>query len=105
MSLFDRSLKRFPGKRNVIMEYLKFCIQIGSSKNLHRVFQRNLKYFENVLNYWLVLIYYEFEVKKNIFRAKNLFEKALSLNENKPEFFEEFIQFEFKFQDFIQKRE
>lgn len=47
---------------------------------VYKVFFRNLKYFMHEINYWMILILYEFEVKKNIFKAREIFDKALNLN-------------------------
>ena len=82
ISLFDRSCKKFPGNFKLIKEYLKFCIQIQSGKLVYKVFFRNLKYFMHDVNFWMILILFEFEVKRNIFKAREVFDKALNLNKD-----------------------
>lgn len=67
ISLFNRMIKKFRKDFDLIKEYLKFCIMINSYKSLYKVFLKNLKYFTQNLNYWLILISYEFEERKNIF--------------------------------------
>lgn len=47
---------------------------------VYKIFYRNLKFFNSNISYWMILILYEFDVKKNIFKAREIFDRALSLN-------------------------
>lgn len=105
LSLFDRLLKVRKGDFGVIREYLKLCIQIGSVKNFYRVFIKNTKFFGQRLDYWLIAVYYEFEVRRNIFKARELFHKALALNNNQLEFLLEYMDFEAQFFKLIEERQ
>ena len=58
--LFDRVLKRHRYDYELIREYLKFCLQIKSTKILYNAFLKNLKYYSHSLEYWMILILYEF---------------------------------------------
>ena len=103
--LFDRLMKRYKNDYKLIKEYMKFCIQINSSKQLYKVFLKNLKYFAHNIEYWLIVIYFEFNIKKNIFKARELFHKAVGLNKKDFGFLIEFLFFEFYFIEFVHERE
>ena len=103
--LFDRLMKRYKNDFILIKQYMKFCIQINSSKQLYKVFLKNLKYFAHNLEYWLIVIYFEFNIKKNIFKARELFHKAVGLNKKDFGFLIEFLFFEFYFIEFVHERE
>lgn len=83
ISLFDRMLKRYKKDFSLVKEYFKFAIMIKSPKLVQNVFLRNLKYFSQDIKYWMIWITYEFEVRNNIFKARELFERALSMNQDK----------------------
>lgn len=105
MSLFDRLLKVRKGDFGIIKEYLKFCIQVGSVKNFYRVFVKNTKYFGQVLEYWLIAVYYEFEVRRNIFKARDLFLKGIATNNDQLAFLVEYLEFESRFFKLIEERQ
>lgn len=105
ISLFDRAVKKFKKDWPLIREYFKFCIQIKSPKLLYNVFLRNLKHFTHSLLYWMVLISFEFHQRRNIFKARELFDKALTMNKTNIEFWIQYLYFEIEFHQFVQRRE
>ena len=105
MSLFDRLLKVRKGDFGIVKEYLKLCIQIGSVKNFYRVFVKNTKYFGQMLDYWLIAVYYEFEVRRNIFKARDLFLKGIASNSKELVFLVEYMEFEARMFKLIEERQ
>ena len=80
-------------------------MQVESKKQFYQVFQKNIRYFASNLEFWLIAVYYEFEVLRNPFKARSLFHQALAHNRQDPHVWAEYLLFELKFQVLMQKRD
>ena len=89
----------------MIKAYLKFCVQVNSKVQFNQVFQKNLRYFASRVEYWLIAVYFEFDVLRNPFKARSLFHRALAVNRTQPEFWAEYLLFEVKFASLMLQRE
>lgn len=70
--LYDRSCRKFRQNLPLWKEYLHFLCKTRSLQKLNRVVSACLQLHPTVLDFWLVAVYIEFDMKGNIFSARNL---------------------------------
>ena len=85
-------------------EYLVFCYKIHSKKLLFKALTQALSHNPANLSFWLIGVYYEFEIMRNPFKARKLFFKALRINGSKFDYWLEYFAFEVKFLEILTKR-
>lgn len=96
---------RFRYRTDLWSEYLKVCIQMASRKNFYRVFSNAIRYNAKSAKLWLIGIYYEFDIVRNPYKARNLFLRALKLNSSSSELWAEYFRFECKFVKLVEERQ
>ena len=95
---------KYPYRISLWQEYLIFCYKIHSKKQFFKALSLALSHNANNLKFWLLGVYYEFDVQKNPFKARKLFFKALKLNGRNLDFWLEYFSFEIKFLAILAKR-
>ena len=103
--LFDRTTNKFRYYKDAWKQYLRFCVQIKSKKNFWKVLSRCLKFNSEHLDFWLIGIYYEFDMNKNPFKGRQVFHKALKMNGKNLDFWIEYLRFEAKFVKLVEQRQ
>lgn len=63
-----------------------------------------MKYFGQILDFWLIMVYQEFEIQRNFVKARKLFHQALALNRTSDQFWVEYFTFELKVFILFEKR-
>ena len=70
--LYDRACRKF--RQNICLwkEYLCFLLKTRSMQKLNRVLATVVQLHTTVLDFWLISVYTELEIKGNLFSSRNL---------------------------------
>lgn len=104
IQLYDRMTHKFRYRLDLFKQYLVFCYKIHSKKQISKVLTQALSTHPNNLQFWLIGIYYEFEIERNPFKARKIFFKALKINGANIEFWREYFAFEARFFQLVSER-
>lgn len=91
-------LKRHKGDWPLVEAYLKFCVQVRAANNFERVFLRSVRYFGSDIRFWLVGVYFQFDIVRNPTKARALMLQGLALNKTIPQFWAEYLELELRIQ-------
>lgn len=104
MNLYDRATRKF--KHNIALwkEYLEYLVKKKSYQKLNRVLSKCLQTHPTVLDFWLIGVYTELDIKGNLFSGRKLMLQGLRNNQANPRFYIEYFRFEVAFFDKVQER-
>jgi len=85
-------------------EYLYFLCKTRSVQKLNRVLSRAVEIHPNVLDFWLVGVYVEMDMKGNMLSSRRLMLQALRNNDSNPHFFVEYFLFELRYLAKVRER-
>lgn len=103
--LFDRVCHKFKYNIDIWKQYLRFCVQIQSKKNFWKALSRCLKFNSEDIELWKIGAYYEFEIQRNPFKARQLFHKAIKSNGKSMDTWLAYLEFEAKFVKLVEQRD
>ncbi len=80
MYLYDRAVRKF--KENVALqkEYMEYLLKNKSYNKLNRVLARAVQMQPNILDFWLIGVYTELDLKGNLFSGRKLMLQAVRNN-------------------------
>lgn len=86
------------------MEFLQYLVSTKSLQKLNSVLSECLQQMPNEIDFWLVGVYADLELKGNMFSSRQLMLQGLRLNEHDSQFHLEYLRFELNFFHKIMKR-
>ena len=92
--MYDRACRKFRHNLPLWKEYLGFLCRSKATQKLNRVIARIVQLHPQVLDFWLVGVYVELDMKGNVMSSRNLMLQAIRNNEGKPIFYCEYFRFE-----------
>lgn len=103
--LYDRACRKY--KQNVFLwkEYLNFLCKTRSMQKLNRVLSTVLQMHPTVIDFWLISVYTELDIKGNMFASRNLMLQAIRNNPESAIFYVEYFRFEVHFLQKIKQRQ
>ena len=104
LNLYDRACRKFKQNKALWKEYLEFLAKARCLQKLNQVAANAVLVHPDALDFWLVGVYAELDLKGNLFSARNLMLQALRLNDQKPAFALAYLRFEVKFLDKLMLR-
>ena len=70
--LYDRATRKFKWNLPLMKEYLYFLCKTRSVQKLNRVLSRAVEIHPNVLDFWLIGVYVEMDMKGNMLASRKL---------------------------------
>lgn len=104
MYLYDRSTRKF--KLNIALwkEYMEYLVLNQSYNKLNRVVSQAVQLHPGVLDFWLVGVYSELDLKGNLFSSRKLMLQAIRNNEDDAKFYVEYFRYELRFLEKVRQR-
>eukprot|EP00347_Sterkiella_histriomuscorum_P012065 403370024 len=104
MYLYDRAVRKF--KENIALqkEYMQYLVESRSFQKLNRVLARSVQIHPHNLDFWLIGVYTELDMRGNLFSSRKLMLQAIRNNPNSAQFYVEYFKYELKFYEKIQQR-
>jgi hypothetical protein len=90
--------------KGVWKEYLHFLVQCKSLQKLNTVIMKAVQVHPECLDFWLIGIYTELDMKGNLFSSRNLMLQAHTANNKSAEFNLAYLEFELNFLTKVMKR-
>ena len=80
MHLYDRATRKF--KQNIFLwkEYLEYLVNCKSYQKLNRMLSKAVQTHPTVLDFWLIGVYTELDIKGNLFSGRKLMLQAIRNN-------------------------
>ena len=102
--MYDRACRKF--KQNALLwkEYLHFLCKTKSLHKLNRVLSTVVQLHPTVVDFWLISVYTELDMKGNMFTSRNLMLQAIRNNPDSALFYVEYFRFEVCFLSKIKRR-
>jgi hypothetical protein len=72
MYLYDRSVRKFKLNTALWKEYMEYLVQEKSLNKLNRVVSTALSFHPNIIDFWLIGVYTEMDLKGNLFSSRKL---------------------------------
>jgi hypothetical protein len=85
-------------------EYLEYLVNTKSYQKLNRVLSKAVQIHPTVLDFWLVGVYTELDLKGNLFSGRKLMLQAIRNNPLNPEYYLEYFRFEVRFFEKVKQR-
>jgi hypothetical protein len=76
---------------------MNFLCKTRCIQKLNRVVSSAVQIHPTVVDFWLIGVYSELDLKGNLFSSRNLMLQAIRNNENSALFYTEYFRFETKF--------
>ena len=102
--MYDRACRKFKHNLPLWKEYMNFLCKTRCIQKLNRVVSSCVQIHPTVLDFWLIGVYSELDLKGNLFSSRNLMLQAIRNNENSAHFYTEYFRFETKFLSKIKQR-
>lgn len=104
MHLYDRATRKF--KQNIALwkEYLEYLVNCKSYQKLNRMLSKAVQTHPTVLDFWLIGVYTELDIKGNLFSGRKLMLQAIRNNTKNPSFYLEYFRFEVSFFEKVKQR-
>lgn len=97
MHLYDRATRKFKLNISLWKEYLEYLVHHRSFQKLNRVLSLCVQTHSTVLDFWLIGVYTELDLKGNLFSGRKLMLQAIRNNSDNPAFYVEYFRFEVRF--------
>ena len=104
MHLYDRATRKFKDNIALWKEYLEYLVRNKAFNKLNRVIAKAVQLHPTVLDFWLIGVYTELDMKGNLFSGRKLMMQAVRNNPNTASFYIEYFRFEVKFYEKIKTR-
>ena len=104
MYLYDRAVRKFRDNIALWKEYMEYLVRNKNFNKLNRVVAKGVQLHPTVLDFWLVGVYTELDMKGNLFSGRKLMLQAVRNNPESPQFYVEYFRFEVKFYEKIKTR-
>jgi U3 small nucleolar RNA-associated protein 6 len=104
MHLYDRATRKF--KKNIALwkEYMEYLVKKRAFQKLNRLLSKCVQIHPTVLDFWLIGVYTELDIKGNLFSGRKLMLQAIRNNPENPSFFVEYFRFEVRFFEKVKQR-
>jgi len=104
MHLYDRATRKFKLNISLWKEYLEYLVHHRSFQKLNRVLSLCVQTHSTVLDFWLIGVYTELDLKGNLFSGRKLMLQAIINNSDNPAFYVEYFRFEVRFFEKVKQR-
>lgn len=104
MYLYERACRKFRHNKIMWKEYLEYLVKTKSMQKLNKVVSNAVLIHPDVLDFWLIGVYSELDMKGNLFSSRNLMLQALRVNENSSKFYTAYLRFEVRFLEKLMQR-
>lgn len=104
MYLYDRVLRKFKQNIGVWKEYMQYLVATQSFQKLNRVLAKAVQIHPQVLDFWLIGVYTELDMRGNLFSSRKLMLQAIRSNPESPSFYLEYFKYEVRFFEKIKTR-
>jgi U3 small nucleolar RNA-associated protein 6 len=104
MHLYDRATRKFRQNIPLWKEYMEYLVKKKSFQKLNRVLSKCVQTHPTVLDFWLIGVYTELDIKGNLFSGRKLMLQAIRNNSENPNFYIEYFRFEVRFFEKVKQR-
>lgn len=104
MHLYDRATRKFKLNISLWKEYLEYLVHHRSFQKLNRVLSLCVQTHSTILDFWLIGVYTELDLKGNLFSGRKLMLQAIRNNSDNPAFYVEYFRFEVRFFEKVKQR-
>lgn len=104
MHLYDRALRKYKENTSLWKEYMEYLVRQKSYNKLNRVVSTAVQLHSTVLDFWMIGVYTELDLKGNLFSSRKLMLQAIRNNEVNPDFYVEYFKYETKFLEKVRQR-
>ncbi|CDW85134.1 u3 small nucleolar rna-associated protein 6 [Stylonychia lemnae] len=104
MYLYDRGIRKFKNNIALHKEYMEYLVSNKSFQKLNRVLAKSVQIHPNVLDFWLIGVYAEHDMRGNLFSSRKLMLQAIRNNPDNANFYVEYFKYEIKFFEKIKQR-
>ena len=104
IGLYERMTRRFRNDISLIKEYVKYLLSTRSLNKFNSVISRILHIYPNILDFWLIAVYCEFDLRGSMQAARKIMQQGIRRNSDNPDFYFEYMKFELRVLQKIHKR-
>lgn len=72
MHLYDRATRKFRQNTALWKEYMEFLVKQKSYQKLNRILSKCVQIHPTALDFWLIGVYTELDIKGNLFSGRKL---------------------------------
>eukprot|EP00345_Euplotes_harpa_P014206 CAMPEP_0168347674 /NCGR_PEP_ID=MMETSP0213-20121227/19173_1 /TAXON_ID=151035 /ORGANISM="Euplotes harpa, Strain FSP1.4" /LENGTH=266 /DNA_ID=CAMNT_0008356893 /DNA_START=227 /DNA_END=1027 /DNA_ORIENTATION=- len=96
LGLYERMTRRYRQDACLVKEFLHYLLSTRSLGKFNRVMARSLHIHPNVIDFWLIAVYCEFDMRGSMQASRNILLQGIRRNPDVPEFYFEYLKFELK---------
>ncbi|CAI2361796.1 unnamed protein product [Moneuplotes crassus] len=96
IAIYERMTRRYRYDVNLLKDFLHYLLLTRSLGKFNSVMARTLHVHPNVLDFWLIAVYCEFDMRGNMQGSRKIFLQAMRRNPGVCEFYFEYIKYELR---------